>query len=113
MVDKSDERLDLVFKALASEPRRAVLRILAGRAEACGCNHAEDEVCACVFAEKLGLGASTVSHHMRTLIDAGLVSSSKRGLWVYYRLAPDAFTPLAEELAILAAGTCPPAAPTA
>ena len=58
-------------------------------------------MCACVFADKLGLGAPTVSHHMKTLIEAGLVTARKRGLWVYYRLVPEAFEPLADELALL------------
>jgi DNA-binding transcriptional ArsR family regulator len=57
---------DRVFRALASKPRREILRLLAtggGRDDVRCC--ADDEVCACVFSEKLGLGAPTVSHHMK------------------------------------------------
>lgn len=93
------EQADLIFKTLASRPRREILRLLATGAAAqdercCG----SDEVCACVFSEKLGLGAPTVSHHMKALIDAGLVASDKRGSWVYYRLQPDAAQRISAQL---------------
>ena len=105
MTPASPDRIDAVFKALASRPRREILHLLAtGGTSPDGACCAE-EVCACVFAEKLGLGAPTVSHHMKALIDAGLVSASKQGLWVYYRLIPEAFAPLAEEFAALASAT--------
>jgi len=86
--DTAEERTDRLFRALASSPRRAILRMLAtgdGADGASGCCGPHD-VCACTFAEQLGLGAPTVSHHMRVLKDAGLVVGEKRGLWVYYRL---------------------------
>src|SRR5450759_3463517 len=79
------DRVDLVFRALASKPRREILRLLAtgeGAEDARCCS--DDEVCACVFAERLDLTAPTVSHHMRALLEACLVSAEKRGLWVYY-----------------------------
>ncbi|NTW28069.1 MAG: helix-turn-helix transcriptional regulator [Coriobacteriia bacterium] len=91
------DHTDLVFRALASKPRREILRLLATGADDERCCSA-DEVCACVFAETLDLGAPTVSHHMKTLIGAGLVTSRKRGLWVYYRLVPDAMCELLNEL---------------
>jgi ArsR family transcriptional regulator, arsenate/arsenite/antimonite-responsive transcriptional repressor len=49
---------------------------------------AGDEVCACDLVEPSGRSQPTVSHHMKILVDAGLVSRDKRGLWVWYRLAP-------------------------
>jgi ArsR family transcriptional regulator, arsenate/arsenite/antimonite-responsive transcriptional repressor len=93
---------DPAFKALASRPRREILRILATDGTAADGSCCAEEVCACVFAEKLGLGAPTVSHHMKALVDAGLVSASKRGVWVYYRLVPEAFAALVDELGALA-----------
>jgi len=84
----AEERTDRLFRALASAPRREILRMLAtgtgaeGPTTCCG----PHDVCACTFAEQLGLGAPTVSHHMRVLKEAGLVLGEKRGLWVYYRL---------------------------
>ena len=47
-----------------------------------------DEVCACDLIEPSGRSQPTVSHHMKILIDAGLVTREKRGLWVWYRLVP-------------------------
>jgi ArsR family transcriptional regulator, arsenate/arsenite/antimonite-responsive transcriptional repressor len=103
----SDERIDLVFKALASKPRREILRLLATGAgeDDSRCCSAE-EVCACVFSERLGIGAPTVSHHMKSLIEAGLVTAEKRGSWVYYRLQPDAVQRVAAEmLSLVGCGT--------
>ena len=97
-VDAQD-RVDLIFRALASRPRREILMLLAtggGRGDARCCS--DDEVCACVFSERLGVGAPTVSHHMKVLLDAGLVTAQKRGQWVYYRLVPSAFSPVLDEL---------------
>jgi ArsR family transcriptional regulator, arsenate/arsenite/antimonite-responsive transcriptional repressor len=110
------DHTDAVFKALASRPRREILRLLATSGTADDGTCCADEVCACVFAEKLELGAPTVSHHMKSLIDAGLVSGSKRGLWVYYRLIPEAFAPLVAEFTALAGASgacCSPAAAAA
>jgi ArsR family transcriptional regulator len=92
-------RTDLIFKALASSTRREIVTILAtasgeGDDRCCG-----DEVCACTFSQRLGLGAPTVSHHMKTLLDAGLVVAEKRGLWVYYRLAPSGLADVATAVA--------------
>jgi len=47
-----------------------------------------DEVCACDLIEPSGRSQPTVSHHMKILVDAGLVTREKRGLWVWYRLVP-------------------------
>lgn len=49
---------------------------------------AADEVCACDLVEPSGRSQPTVSHHMKILVDAGLVSREKRGLWVWYRAVP-------------------------
>jgi ArsR family transcriptional regulator len=48
-----------------------------------------DEVCACDLVEPSGRSQPTVSHHMKVLVDAGLVTRQKRGLWVWYRLIPE------------------------
>ena len=102
MPTDTKDRTDLIFRALAARQRREILAILASGegAEDDRCCGAYD-VCACVFAERLGIGAPTVSHHMKTLQEAGLVSASKRGQWVYYRLVPEGFEPLAVEVQTL------------
>ena len=68
------------FAALADPIR---LRLLSHSAAAGG-----DEVCACDLVEPSGRSQPTVSHHMKILVDAGLVAREKRGLWVWYRLIP-------------------------
>jgi ArsR family transcriptional regulator len=70
-----------LFKALADPHRLTMLATLA---------RAEDEVCVCDFTAALPLEQPTVSHHLRILRDAELVTCERRGTWVYYRLAADA-----------------------
>lgn len=92
-------KLDEVFKALASEHRREIIRILSESTPEPGktcC--AADEVCACKLSEHLGLSASTTSHHMSVLRSAGLVTARKDGLWTYYTLCRDALAAAADEL---------------
>ena len=48
-----------------------------------------EEVCACDLVEPSGRSQPTVSHHMKILVDAGLVTRDKRGLWVWYRVVPE------------------------
>jgi ArsR family transcriptional regulator len=68
------------FAALADPIRLRLLSIVAA-SEA-------DEVCACDLVEPSGRSQPTVSHHMKILVDAGLVERDKRGLWVWYRVVP-------------------------
>src|SRR5260221_9937004 len=72
------------FKALADPTRVAIVNRLA----------VADEVCVCDFVAALDLAQPTVSHHLKVLRDAGLVESSRRGTWAYYRLLPEAVTAL-------------------
>jgi ArsR family transcriptional regulator len=84
-------RLDAAFKALASEQRREILRMLSECApDSSSPCCSSGEVCACEFSNRLGLVPSTISHHMTLLRDAGLVTARKDGLWVYYSLRHDA-----------------------
>jgi ArsR family transcriptional regulator len=92
-----DERFDAGLKALASVPRRNLIRIIAADSSADG-ECCDTDVCACKLSEALELAPSTISHHMAVLVGAGLVSATKRGLWVYYRLDRDALAALAAEI---------------
>jgi len=92
-------RLDAAFKALASAPRREILRILGGSTPqpgktCCG----PDEVCACKLSEQLDLAPSTISHHMTVLRAAGLIDSRKEGLWMYYTLRRDELRRVSQEI---------------
>jgi ArsR family transcriptional regulator len=79
LTEDSAENLARSFAAL-SDPVR--LRLLS-------CVASADEVCACDLLEPSGRSQPTVSHHMKLLVDAGLVEREKRGLWVWYRVAPE------------------------
>jgi ArsR family transcriptional regulator, arsenate/arsenite/antimonite-responsive transcriptional repressor len=72
------------FKALADPTRVAIVNRLA----------AADEVCVCDFVAALELAQPTISHHLKVLREAGLVESSRRGTWAYYRLVPEAVAAL-------------------
>ncbi len=81
VLDSADaETLARAFAAL-SDPIR--LRMLSAIAAERG-----EEVCACDLVELSGRSQPTVSHHMKILVDAGLVTREKRGLWVWYRIEP-------------------------
>jgi|SRR5579862_6546245 len=73
------ETLAARFKALGDPTRVAIVNRLA----------AAEEVCVCDFVAALDLAQPTVSHHLKVLRDAGLVESSRRGTWAYYRLVPE------------------------
>jgi ArsR family transcriptional regulator len=82
------EALAARFKALADPTRVEIVNRLA----------AADEVCVCDFVAALDLAQPTVSHHLKVLRDAGLVESSRRGTWAFYRLVPEAVTELRQTL---------------
>ena len=52
----------------------------------------------CDLNAALDLSQPTVSHHLRVLREAGLVESSRRGTWAFYRLVPEAIAGLRETL---------------
>ena len=57
------------------------------------------EACVCHLTEPLGLTQPTVSHHLKVLLDAGLVEREQRGSWAYFRVVPDPLRALRELLA--------------
>jgi len=79
MVDADFTEEAELFKALGDPYRLAILATLA---------RSKDEVCVCDFTEGLPLGQPAVSHHLKILREAGLVTCERRGTWVYYSLAP-------------------------
>lgn len=78
---KRFDRETALLKALADGYRLRILATLA---------RASDPVCVCDFTDALPLNQPAVSHHLRLLRDADLVTCERRGTWVYYELAPDA-----------------------
>jgi ArsR family transcriptional regulator len=75
-----------LFKALADRHRVKIVNLLAT---------SPDPVCVCEFTGPLGLGQPTVSHHLKKLVDAGLLEREQRGIWAYYSLNHDTFGRLA------------------
>jgi ArsR family transcriptional regulator, arsenate/arsenite/antimonite-responsive transcriptional repressor len=86
-------RRALVFKALADPNRLRLLSIVKGTGAG--------EACVCDLTEPLDLGQPTVSHHLKILVDAGLLRREKRGTWAYYSLVPGAIEQAAGLLASL------------
>jgi ArsR family transcriptional regulator, arsenate/arsenite/antimonite-responsive transcriptional repressor len=82
------ESLAARFKALADPTRVAIINRLA----------AADEVCVCDLNTAFDLAQPTISHHLKVLRDAGLVDSTRRGTWAYYRLVPEAVGALRQTL---------------
>ena len=84
-----------VFKALADPHRVKILNLLATSPQ---------PVCVCEFTEPLGLSQPTVSHHLKKLVQAGLLEREQRGTWAYYSLRRDALGGLAAALDLQGAG---------
>ena len=81
------ERLASVLKALAEPTRLRLVSLIAA--------HESAEACVCDLTAPVGLTQPTVSHHLKTLVDAGLLERTQRGKWAYYRLVPAALDALA------------------
>jgi ArsR family transcriptional regulator len=75
------------FKALADPTRVAIVNRLAA-----------GECCVCDLNAVFDLSQPTISHHLKVLREAGLVESSRRGTWAYYRLVPEAVRALRQTL---------------
>jgi ArsR family transcriptional regulator len=84
------------FAALADPGRLRLLSLIAAR----------PEVCACALVEPLGKSQPTLSHHLKVLTEAGLITGDKRGRWIWYRVIP-------ERLDLLRRAIEQPAAPPA
>jgi len=76
-----------LFKALADPTRVAIVNRLS-----------QGECCVCDLNAAFDLSQPTISHHLKVLRDAGLVDSTRRGTWAYYRLVPDAVGRLRQTL---------------
>ena len=78
------------LKAVADPARLRLLSLVA--------SHEGGEACVCDLTEPLGLSQPTVSHHLKVLVDAGLLTREKRGVWAYFTLVPDALDAVADVL---------------
>lgn len=74
----NEKNTALVFKALSDENRIRILKLLR-----------DGEKCACKLLEELSISQPTLSHHMKILCDAGIVSGRKDGKWTHYSICCD------------------------
>lgn len=74
-----------VFKALADVTRLEILRLVAGQSGA---------TCVCDIVDHFDLGQPTISHHLKILREAGLLRSSKVGIWAFYETVPEGLAAL-------------------
>ena len=90
MAVEDAQKLARMFKALGDPTRVRLLSMIAARSGG--------EACVCDLTEPVGLSQPTVSHHMKQLVDAGLVTREQRGKWAYYALAPYTLAMLSDVL---------------
>jgi ArsR family transcriptional regulator len=79
-----------ILKALADPTRLRLVSMVAG--------HEGGEACVCELTDPLGLAQPTISHHLKILVDAGILTRDKRGKWAYYALVPGALDPVSAVL---------------
>ena len=79
------ERIAAVAKALAEPLRVRILDVL---------RRSDIEVCQCELIPLFEINQSLLSHHMKKLLDAGLVEVERRHRWAYYSVSPDALKEL-------------------
>ncbi|MCX4547057.1 metalloregulator ArsR/SmtB family transcription factor [Streptomyces sp. NBC_01565] len=84
------ERTAVMFKALGDPVRLRLFSLVA--------SHEGGEACVCDISD-VGVSQPTVSHHLKKLKDAGLLSSERRGTWVYYRVEPAVLAVMGQLLA--------------
>lgn len=82
------ERLARMFKALGDPARLRMVAMIA----------AVPELCVCEITPAFELASATVSHHLKTLREAGLVDCERRGTFVYYWIQPGSLESLASVL---------------
>jgi ArsR family transcriptional regulator, arsenate/arsenite/antimonite-responsive transcriptional repressor len=79
-----------LLKAIADPTRLRLLSMVAA--------HEGGEACVCELTEPLGLTQPTISHHLKILVEAGIFTRDKRGVWAYYALVPSALDALSAVL---------------
>jgi len=88
------ERAVAVFRALGDPSRLEIFRLVAAQ---------EGALCVCEVTARFDLTQPTVSHHLRVLREAGLVTVSRRGVWAFYQADRRELERLREALGLLGA----------
>jgi ArsR family transcriptional regulator len=89
------EEMAALFKAVADPVRLRLLSLIA-------C-HPGGESCVCDLTPEFDMTAPSVSYHLKVLREAGLITSDRRGTWVYYRVVPQAMARMSAVLELPAA----------
>jgi ArsR family transcriptional regulator, arsenate/arsenite/antimonite-responsive transcriptional repressor len=84
-------RIASIFRVLGEPARLQLLNLIAAQPS--------QEVRACELVETLGLSQPTVSHHLKVMYEAGLLTKERRGTWIYYRVVTDRLSELRSVLA--------------
>jgi len=84
-------RFARLLKAVAEPTRLRLVSLIAAQEN--------KEACVCDLTEPIGLGQPTISHHLKILVDAGILRREKRGVWAYYSITPGALERAAAVLA--------------
>jgi len=90
---RDQERLVTAFRALADATRLEILRLVAAQT---------GPVCVCDIVDRFELAQPTISHHLKVLREAGLLRTSKIGIWAFYELEAEAKDLLEEASDLLA-----------
>jgi ArsR family transcriptional regulator len=85
------EQLAAALKAIAEPARLRLLSLIQAQPG--------QEACVCHLTEPLGLSQPTVSHHLKVLLQAGLVEREQRGSWAFFRVKPEPLAAIRELLA--------------
>lgn len=91
--------LSRLFKAMGDPVRLRLLSLIA--------SHAGGEACVCDLTEVFDLSGPTISHHLKVLREAGLITGERRATWIYYRIQPEVLEALAAVLVPAAPDTVP------
>ena len=103
--ERQADQLAAALKVVADPTRLRLLSMISAAAAG-----KAGEICVCDLTEPLGLSQPTVSHHLKILVDHGLVLREKRGVWAYFRPVRGALDALAGLLSGRTGSTSPPAA---
>lgn len=75
------DRTLLMFKALADRTRYDIFRLIAAQ---------DAPICACDIGDRFEVSQPTIAHHTKVLREAGLITTSRQGIWAYYAVQPEA-----------------------
>ena len=86
LADDDRNRLLLALKALADGTRLRIFELVAAQ---------DAPVCACDIVDRFDVSQPTIAHHLRTLREAGLITTTRRGVWAYYAVDRAGFVQVA------------------